>query len=886
MGHTSGQLHRKDGNPAIEVALNRLGAQPALAGGLAIIGGCLAGEALAARLWSINLAALPTAALTVARLSGICLLLLALLLVRAHRTAARRAHGGTPYQPPAATGSPDMRRSRAVTGLLMLGAAAAGLALSAGEAALVARSPYRAVALSPVEQELTLTGLTTGVARPRAGGGSYIPVLATSIDGQACVGRLELVWPDGPVPLPGETICWRGTLYLPERQLNPYEFDARRALARRGLAARSRWIGPAHGGGGEPWGPAALALRILFAPLRVAGWARARLGAAFAGHLPEDTRAMACAFVLGDRSGLAGPPRDAFEATGSLHLAAVSGLHVGLLAAAASRLFARFLGAARARVPTSAVVSLFALLTGMAAPVMRAALMLLIAAWRPRGSRAAAPNSLGAAALVICALNPLAAGDPSFELSFAAALAITCCQGRLRCESAGRGRLGRLGRSISAALTTSTAASALTLPIIVHNYHRLCPWSAVNNLVLLPLGSLVITVCLAVAMLTVIVPAVLGLLAPLLILLTRLLGAAASALARLPLSLVAPGHPGNGTLLLATAIGIWAALSWPMPGERSPAHSPARHRLGGPHLWMAAACAAVFLIAALVHRPPGDLTVWFFAVGQGDLAVLRSGRAAVIVDFGPPGPPDTTGQSAFARRVLPYLLATRVRPALAVATHPHADHVGGLADALSWWPDLPVYTRAELAAETEEWFPQPSRGARVIGVADPIQVIVGGSPSGAGPPSQLDQAGSDLLVLDLFWAGQAGVDHVNELSVAVRAAKPGEPWSVLLTGDGGHPAEQAWLRQRPAGLGSTVLKVGHHGAAGASGDTFLAAVSPLIAVISVGPNRFGHPAPAALSRLNRAVPVLLRTDTHGWIEVVMRRRGPEVRHWSPAGLQG
>ena len=90
--------------------------------------------------------------------------------------------------------------------------------------------------------------------------------------------------------------------------------------------------------------------------------------------------------------------------------------------------------------------------------------------------------------------------------------------------------------------------------------------------------------------------------------------------------------------------------------------------------------------------------------------------------------------------------------------------------------------------------------------------------------------------------------------------------SVLLTGDAGAEVE----RQLVAGgapLRSTVLKVAHHGGCDASTAGFVEAVSPQVAVISVGAgNRFGHPCAGVLERL-KDIPIY-RTDKHGAVEII------------------
>lgn len=103
----------------------------------------------------------------------------------------------------------------------------------------------------------------------------------------------------------------------------------------------------------------------------------------------------------------------------------------------------------------------------------------------------------------------------------------------------------------------------------------------------------------------------------------------------------------------------------------------------------------------------------------------------------------------------------------------------------------------------------------------------------------------------------------NEASVVIKLTMGRA--SFLLTGDVGARRETI-LRHAGADLRSTVLKVPHHGSATSSSPDFLAAVRPLVHVISVGrDNPYGHPSPAVLERLDSGA--LFRTDLHGDVTV-------------------
>jgi competence protein ComEC len=411
----------------------------------------------------------------------------------------------------------------------------------------------------------------------------------------------------------------------------------------------------------------------------------------------------------------------------------------------------------------------------------------------------------------------------------------------------------------------------------LNHFFRFAPWAPLNNLILLPLGGLVISALFAAACLGLAAPPLFAVLAWPIDALLQALAAAAQGLSGLPMSLVVTGQPSHWAILVALAAVVHIGLARRPEGR-------ARWRVAATSVVLALLC----LQAAWVHRPGPGLTVSFFAVGQGDAALVRCGRQAVLVDFGPPGPPGSAGSSRFSRCVLPYLHATRAFPSLGVLSHPHADHIGGMADAMRQFPAMLVLTRECLEEASAAWVDAEELGlsARLAGMdREGTVVMPAGKVGGRGPQ----------LVLELFWAPGLGRGaHVNELSCALRVYRrdggPREgpdrrPAAVLFTGDLGHEAEAALVAGRAELLPGAVLKVGHHGSGGSTGERFLQAVSPALAVISVGQNGYGHPAPECLERLARAGVAVLRTDTAGWIRVRVDGEGIRVETFIAGGLQ-
>lgn len=253
-------------------------------------------------------------------------------------------------------------------------------------------------------------------------------------------------------------------------------------------------------------------------------------------------------------------------------------------------------------------------------------------------------------------------------------------------------------------------------------------------------------------------------------------------------------------------------------------------------LWAAAALVAVLtggLYAADELGPQRELTadtaVHFIDVGQGDSALLLSGGQAVLIDAG------TVESGAAVVRYLEELGVTELYGA--VATHPHADHIGGMAQVIEAFPIEHFY----LGPETQNT-------ATYSGMLDALEE------AGVQPVIPAD---GDELVFDsgasLTFLGPADdvpKSNLNDRSL-ITLFRAGDQ-DVLFMGDAESAAEESLLAHHPA-LTCDVLKVGHHGAATSSSEEFLQAVRPSTAVISCGvDNDYGHPSDQTLQNLSLA----------------------------------
>jgi competence protein ComEC len=267
-------------------------------------------------------------------------------------------------------------------------------------------------------------------------------------------------------------------------------------------------------------------------------------------------------------------------------------------------------------------------------------------------------------------------------------------------------------------------------------------------------------------------------------------------------------------------------------------------------LAVAASLVAVGLVFA--HRPDGTTRITVLDVGQGDAILVEGGRGGrLLVDGGPD--PDRL-LIELDRRLPPW----DRRIDVVVLTHPHEDHVAGLALLLSRYrigrvfePGMrgpgPGYAQwtSELAAPDA-----PPRGRLFTG----------------------DRLAVDDLALRVLWPDPGRVPaepgdsgrSINDVSIVLLGEVDGR--RVLLTGDVEDDVDPILAAR---GLPSIdLLKVAHHGSGTASTVAFLDVVRPSVAIVSAGAdNPYGHPARTTLEHLTATGARVLRTDTDGSVEV-------------------
>ena len=237
-----------------------------------------------------------------------------------------------------------------------------------------------------------------------------------------------------------------------------------------------------------------------------------------------------------------------------------------------------------------------------------------------------------------------------------------------------------------------------------------------------------------------------------------------------------------------------------------------------------------------------ELAVHFLDVGQGDSILIQFPNDSVmLIDAGP----DRSGAT-----VISYLKQQGVKKIdYLVATHPHADHIGGMAAVIKEFDISKVYMPK--VTHTTKTFEDMLLSIRKKGLKI--------TPARAG----LNIIEQDGLQATFTAPCSSGYDGLNNYSAVVKIRYGST--SFLLTGDAEDLSEKEMLASG-ADLQADVLKVGHHGSSRSTTPAFLKSVSPEYAVILVGAaNDYGHPHQETLDNLADAGVIIYRTDEEGTI---------------------
>ncbi len=638
--------------------------------------------------------------------------------------------------------------------------------------------------------------------------------------------RIRLSWyRDAPALEPGQIWRLRLRLKAPRGFSNPGNFDYEQWLFRHNIAAtgyvrkdpQNQLVGESR-------------------------WSLDRWRARFAKQLIDaeslQQPGILKALLIGDRNDVSPAQWDMLTRTGTNHLLAISGLHIGLAASLGYLLaqglwrlwpmlclwYPRQRAAALFSLPPAVI---YAALAGFSIPTQRALLMLSLFCLNILAGRRQHPlNVLGWGLLGVLVWDTKAVLDPGFWLSFTAVTVIfllsTFHPAKNRWHAAWRVQL---------------ALSLLLAPLTLIFFSQASVVSPLSNLLAVPYVSIGVVPVLLIGAITSFVYTPL-----------------ANALLQLADSMLAV---------------FFRVLAWAAELDGA-----AWHQALGAQAWLAGAVLFWLLLWLLPRGLPGRLLplvllipfAWgqprFAAgrfdiialdVGQGLSVVVETAQHTLVYDTGP-----SLGQHTAAELVLiPFLqFEQRAQIDALVVSHSDDDHAGGVADLLRAEITHTVYSSVDHLPHSRRT-PQPCV---------------------AGQHWSWDGVNFEFLHPDSAWRGKD-----NNRSCVLRISNAAG--SVLLAGDIERSAEAHLRQTQREKLRSDVLFMPHHGSLTSSTSAFIDAVAPHYAIASVGfRNRFGFPKPEVLQRYTARGIEVLRTDCGGAVRMRFDRpaESPSIFAYRPA----
>ncbi|MBX2989959.1 MAG: DNA internalization-related competence protein ComEC/Rec2 [Bacteroidetes bacterium] len=646
----------------------------------------------------------------------------------------------------------------------------------------------------------------------------------------------------------GATMELKGQLARPSPQRNPGEFDARKYYDAQGIAFVMRVRGYEN-----------VAILDSSSTRNVFEWlmqhavipVRHYMILLFDNIVGGEEAELLKGIFVGDRSGISYSTRNAFANSGISHLLAVSGAHVVIVWGVVTMVLT-LVRLPRQMVIVGALIAVafYMLLTGSNPPIVRATIMGgIFQGARLLGVKSDGLNSLGFAALLILGYDARQIYDVGFQLSFAAVFSLVYLFPIAKDilptikPSVWCGKI--VTRSIELSMVTFVATVG-TFPLMAVYFGKVSVVGLLTNIAVVPAVAGSITLGFLSALFGWLSPFVAETFAQPNVLLLRFVLWTAEFSGSLPWAYIntlqfRPIH----TLPFYAMLGVLFHL----------------HAIGYAKKFVIGFVASLNLLlivpVSTFDRPLEEhLRVSFIDVGQGDAALIEfPGGETMLIDAGPKSEEYDAGE----RVVAPFLRRRGISSIdYLVASHPHADHIGGFKY---------IFDRFEVKEVIESG--QPAR--------DPIYIEYAEAVRNEGCNVNIARTLDSSIHIGeakvyLLYPTTTFIDtdttrrhpNLNNTSVVFKLCF-GEI-SFLFTGDAEMDAELEMTDIHGEFLQSTLLKAGHHGSKTSSTQEFLDYVKPAFAVISAGVNnKFNHPSEEVVGRLRAMNVEILRTDEEGAI---------------------
>ena len=562
--------------------------------------------------------------------------------------------------------------------------------------------------------------------------------------------------------------------------------------------------------------------------------------------LPPPYNYLLVGMLLGEKSFIPPHLKEVFAEAGIMHILAVSGLHVGIIAMALLVFLSILRLPKKLKLLTLILILLiYASITGFRPSVLRATIMFILLIGGKLINRNRNLNiSLFFAAFLILLLNPLILYDAGFLLSFIVTFFIINLSPILQ------ELFSKIVVWIKNPLAVSTAAWIGIFPLSAYFFSKVSIISIVSNIFIIPLTGIAVILGFVTFFIGLASISLAGIVANINYLVLNLITLIAKSFSLLPFAFIYVAQPSIMvialyylTVFLIIKIFYKKILSRKIKKKAALIIIP----------------VTLLIIIIQVFYPADNLKVNFINVGAGDCILIEApNKINILIDGG------GTPQSDFdvgSKIVIPYLRRKGINKInLLVLTHPHLDHLEGLLPVIKEFK-VDMVLDSGLICDSSEY-------------KEFISLI-----QKKGIPYHQAKAGDNFvfnnnleifLLNPLYDSDFYDESDFNNASIVVKLFYKNADF--LFTGDIEEAAEKKLLIWQNI-LQSDILKVGHHGSATSTNLEFLDKVDPSIAVITVGKNHFGHPSQKIIERLEDKNIQIYRTDEDGTI--IIRTNGHE-----------
>lgn len=529
-----------------------------------------------------------------------------------------------------------------------------------------------------------------------------------------------------------------------------------------------------------------------------------------------ETAGIVAAMVLGDKSDISEETKKLYQENGIAHILAISGLHISLIGAGLFFLLRRFVMPMQpAAVITLALLFLYGLLTGFSVSTQRAVIMMscmLVA--RLVGRSYDALSALSLSAIWQLCVHPFVLFQTGFLLSYGTVLGILLFVKRFQAVQEGEGKA-----ILPEAFWGSLGIQLVTLPIVLSAYFEIPIYSVIANFLLLPLMGGILSAS-AGGMILGSIRIVLGKFCfGFVHVCFYLFDVLCNILASLPSHTIVLGKP----FLWQVVLYYLGIVFFCVFQERFS------------KLWNRLVLIVALVVLCLpVHRVSG-MEITNLDVGQGDCTCIRTEMGTMLVDGGSSDVKETAEY-----RIVPYLKSQGIsRLDYLFVTHSDSDHTSGIQEILEDAHFMGIRMGTVVLPKLKK---RDEAYEELVALCEKSEVAVAYMEKG----DQIEWGEVTLTCLHPYASYEWETENNYSLVLQLRYRQ----FIGLLTGD----LEEEGEKELQGQVGHvTYLKVGHHGSKGASSEAFLEKVSPDLAVFSAGhKNRYGHPSPEVVKRLQKA----------------------------------